>query len=127
MHPRIRAERRAIAQQRIESAVSLLAEQQPELVAFADRLRATNKDPELEALFRLEAIADFLSQLTGPEQEPPSELAALDGLGPELVQALADKGIVTLVDLTAASDEDLLAVSGIGKGLLKKLRSQIIA
>ena len=47
------------------------------------------------------------------------------GVGPEIQAVLAAFGYYTLDDLRAATDEELLAVSGIGGRLLAKIRKQL--
>ena len=53
------------------------------------------------------------------------ELIAIKGLGEELVQALSQRGIVTLADLRETSDGALLAVPGIGERKLALIRGQL--
>jgi hypothetical protein len=49
----------------------------------------------------------------------------LKGVGPEIQAVLAAFGYYTLDDLRAATDKELLAVSGIGGRLLARIRAQL--
>lgn len=44
------------------------------------------------------------------------------GIGPDLAIKLKARGIASLADLANASDEDLLAIDGIGKAKLARIR-----
>ena len=50
------------------------------------------------------------------------ELCGLPGVGPKVAERLYRSGFRTVEEVQAASDEDLLKVEGLGKGLLRKLR-----
>ena len=50
------------------------------------------------------------------------ELCRLPGVGPKAAERLYRAGFRTVEEIQAASDEDLLTVEGLGKGLLRKLR-----
>lgn len=54
--------------------------------------------------------------------EPPAD-PLVEAVGAEAAQALRDLGIGDLAAIRAASDDDLLAVPGIGEAKLKKLRA----
>lgn len=47
------------------------------------------------------------------------------GIGPDLAIKLKARGIISLADLANASDEDLLAVEGIGKAKLARIREAL--
>lgn len=51
------------------------------------------------------------------------ELCRLPGVGPKAAERLYRAGFRTAEEIQAASDEDLLTVEGLGKGLLAKLRA----
>jgi len=59
-----------------------------------------------------------------PEGAAKDPFKDVKGLGSELKDALAAKGIATPEALFAASDETLLGVSGIGKKKLEEIRAQ---
>ena len=48
------------------------------------------------------------------------------GVGPSMAEKLYEAGFRTVEEVQAASDENLLKVDGLGKGLLKKLRDFLI-
>ncbi len=50
------------------------------------------------------------------------DFALLEGVSEDIAEALHDAGYARFDDLAAASDDDLLAVSGIGPGRLEKVR-----
>lgn len=59
------------------------------------------------------------------QEERPS--LQLPGIGKEITTALENAGFKTAADIAAASDEDLLAVSGIGHGRLQTIREALEA
>ncbi len=63
------------------------------------------------------------------ETEPPpiGRKTTLPGVGPEIAQALYHAGYTTLDAIAAATEEDLLAISGIGPGRLKQIREALSA
>ena len=70
-------------------------------------------------------MKDKLEQTLGIEtaEEAPEEsgLRSIAGVGPKTAQALAEAGYKTTADLKAASEEELLAVKGIGKKTVEKI------
>lgn len=56
-------------------------------------------------------------------QPETTDLVAL--LGEELAATMAEVGITTAAEVRELSDEDLLAVSGIGKATLRRIRNTI--
>jgi predicted flap endonuclease-1-like 5' DNA nuclease len=54
------------------------------------------------------------------------ELSCLPGVGPKVAERLYRSGFRSVEEIQAASDEDLLMVEGVGKGLLRKLRELFI-
>lgn len=57
-----------------------------------------------------------------PTAAEPQDAQAIEGIGPKMAEALAEAGFKTLEDLKNATDEQLLAVKGIGKKALEKIR-----
>lgn len=53
------------------------------------------------------------------------ELCCLPGVGSKVAERLYRAGFRSVEEIYAASDEDLLMVEGVGKGLLKKLRERL--
>jgi len=53
------------------------------------------------------------------------ELCGLPGVGLKIAERLYRAGFRTLEEIQAASDETLLKVEGVGKGLLRKLRNPV--
>lgn len=53
------------------------------------------------------------------------ELAALPGVGPEIADALRAAGYGTVTAVRAATDRDLLGISGIGKKTLAAIRTAV--
>lgn len=66
-----------------------------------------------------------------PEGEPeaaPAESSSLediDGIGPDLAQKLKEAGYHSPDDLRNASDEELLAIDGLGNARLKQIREDL--
>ncbi len=52
----------------------------------------------------------------------PADFSVIPGLNAEIAAALQDAGIITWLDLSLASDEALLAISGIGPGRLERIQ-----
>lgn len=67
-------------------------------------------------------VATDQVEIVTPAMKP---VADIGGIGDEIAQALADKGFVTQADLRSASDEELLAVPGIGKAKLAVIRAAL--
>lgn len=70
MHRRIRAARLETARDRIAAAATVLA-QRYGVQDLADAVVAAgHRDPELDTLFRLEAVADLLGAIAARELQP---------------------------------------------------------
>ena len=50
-------------------------------------------------------------------------MTELEGVGPTTAKRLFESGIRSIEDVHAATDADLLAVQGVGKALVAKIRS----
>lgn len=90
-------------------------------------LNVSHPDPSMAAMYRAEAMRDFLKELDAALGGGPAvtDLEYIDGIGPEVAQRLREADITTLDELREADDDTLLAVDGIGKASLKKIRSQL--
>ncbi|OIO39434.1 MAG: transcription termination factor NusA [Candidatus Omnitrophica bacterium CG1_02_49_16] len=64
---------------------------------------------------------------SGLPEAPSQGVESIDGVGPKTAEALVAAGFKTLDDLKNASDETLLAIKGIGKKALEKIRSTALA
>jgi hypothetical protein len=119
MHPRTLATRESVAAQRTVAAAKTLAER----FGLDDRAKALtieDKHPDIQQLFRNEAVADFLEALTAVElpsaEDIPVEeivatteelllarIEALDGIGPKTMElirkGLAESSIDVLVEI----------------------------
>lgn len=60
-----------------------------------------------------------------PNAEDFDNFASLDGVGPATEDNLYDAGYETFDDLRAASDEDLLAIDGIGQSALDSIQDDL--
>ena len=62
-------------------------------------------------------------QVDGPADDSLLHLVDEGKLNRRVYQVLAAAGYYTLADIRKADDEELLAISGIGPGVLRKLRA----
>lgn len=100
--------------ERLATALSLTPLQLP---TEAELQAGTGESPPAS-----EVKPDSNEPPAGNDQQTVSELEAVDGIGPELAAALGEVGITTVEQFRAASDADMLKVSGIGSPTLRKLR-----
>ena len=73
-----------------------------------------------------EVVKEKLEATIGGEETAEAEaqtLESIEGIGPKTAEALTLAGYKTLDDLKNATDEQLLAVKGIGKKALEKIRT----
>ena len=56
------------------------------------------------------------------ETQQPQTLDSIEGIGPKTAEALIEAGFKTLDDLKNATDEQLLAIKGVGKKAVEKIR-----
>ena len=69
-------------------------------------------------------VKEKLEDMTdGASQTEAQDLESLEGIGPKTAVALAEAGFKTLEDLQNATDEQLLAIKGVGKKAVEKIRS----
>lgn len=60
-----------------------------------------------------------------PEAAESSTLEDIDGIGPDLAEKLKEAGYHSPDDLRSASDEELLAIDGLGNAKLKQIREDL--
>lgn len=100
---------------------------------YVEDLPSGDRLVDLAALMPQEGAEEANETGESEEQEKPTSqaqpdpFAGLSGLGEELKSALAAAGIQDVAAMRAASDEALLAISGIGAKKLGDLRSQLAA
>lgn len=88
-------------------------------------------DPNLAALYqeqaRIELIEEALAKLESSSSvdSPRTSLKEVDGIGPDLAEKLEEAGYQTPEDLKSASDEELLAVDGLGQAKLRQIRADL--
>jgi hypothetical protein len=82
-----------------------------------------------DRLLRLQVIAPVEAAEVPPGSgtpDPVSDDTAIGALvGHDLADRLAAAGYLTLADLEVASDEELLAIDGVGQATLKRLRALV--
>ncbi len=83
------------------------------------------EDVDFRASDNKEELKEEIREERTEEHDELDDLRDLDVIGPELDAKLSEAGYATPDDLRAASDEDLLAVEGIGKAKLKSIRAQL--
>lgn len=119
MHPDVAAIRRAGAWKRIDAAMEVMAAD-----IYPDSLNRFRNPPvpayehEARELYRIEAIADLMTALS--DQTNPLATLPVDD---DVRSALLDEGYESLVDITQADDNELLAIEGIGQKTLDAIRS----
>lgn len=127
----IRAARLQLARDRIRVATLALVERHglhdhSTTMADADRMPVAVRD-----VYQLEAVAALLDALVlteavkAEDATPESELAALSSVGPQLAEKLTEAGITNVVTLSDASDDELLAIDGVGRSTLRRIRAEI--
>lgn len=153
MHPKNIAMRRAAAQQSIRGAIALLLEQadleDAHRVALVEKMdKRPSRDLNVNAMFELEGLAAALSAVALPdlakiewrmyktaleeqrEHEQGLTDEVLEGqlrlIDPNLPDVLRGAGIPpTALHLRAASDDQLLAVPGVGDQTLERIRETL--
>lgn len=127
------ARRRALAQQRVVAAAGYLAERHglPDEYAAVAAASSGTRDPEVRAMLELEALADFLEAMTRRGIVTTAEAArgvAADSwealeLAPRARAALIAAGYADPAEAASASDEELLALDGVGRGTVAAIRA----
>ncbi len=123
MKESVRAARDEIAHNRSVAALKQLAGENNEKIRELEELRAHNKPPTATgATLEREVMADILEGLAG--QSSDSDYPS-DPVDESTVQLLAGAGYDTLEKVREASDEDLLAIKGIGDAKLAEIREKV--
>ena len=117
-----RAARDEIAHNRSVAALKALAGEDDPKVTELEDLRARRMPAAVGSMLEREIMADILEGLAERQ-------AALkdpgDPLDESTVQTLTDAGYDSLEAVREASDEDLLAINGIGPAKLQEIREKV--
>jgi predicted flap endonuclease-1-like 5' DNA nuclease len=81
-------------------------------------------EAEWESLSKAQQKAAIESGLYVAGEMPPGK-EWLPGVGPEIAAALRNAGYKSVAAVAAATDEDLLAIAGIGGGRLRTIREAL--
>lgn len=134
MHPDIRAQRFDDARKRLQVVAEKLADATGDSSIQEKALAIENPisgvvEPQTRDLLQLEATVECLEaavdKKVGGSQHDEKSLDDVDGIGPDLAKDLHEKGYKSPEDLQKASDEELLAVDGIGKSKLERIRKDL--
>lgn len=131
-----RAERDAKAQARLVAAAEYLATHLG--IDIPEGIRVQRGRPPERMMWQREAVADLLEaiqrKVADAKAEPRSWVASVAEsivLAPwftfvpeSIIVALRDAGFADLESIDAASDEELLAVHGIGPATLRRMRGE---
>lgn len=118
MHPDVAAIRKASAWNKIDAAMEVLAADiNPGVVDSFRNPPVPFYEKDSRDLYRIEAVASLLTALA--DQTDP--LAALP-VDKDVKDSLIDEGYETIHDITEASDQELLAIEGIGHRTLDQIR-----
>ena len=123
MKESIRAARDEIAHNRSVAALKVLAGEDNEKIKELEDLRVRRVPEPVGSTLQREIMADILEDLASgasPSSDYPS-----DPVDESTVQLLADNGYDTLESVREASDEDLLAIKGIGDAKLAEIREKV--
>lgn len=90
-------------------------------------------DPNLAALYERQARNDLLEEVVtklesvevDTEDAPITSLEEVEGIGEDLAEKLREAGIYTVDDLARASEEDLVAIDGVGPAKARKLKQSV--
>lgn len=119
-----RAARHEMAQNRCVAALKALAGQDDPKIEELEGLRARRMPPAVSAMMEMQIMADVLEGLA-PANTGASSDYPLSPLDQDLVDALVAAGYEKLDGIREASDEELLAVKGIGKAKLQDIRRAV--
>ena len=121
-----RAARDEIAHNRSVAALEKLAgEDDPKVQELKD-LRTRRVPPEVATMMEREIMADILEGLAGSRVvQDETDLEDLSGIEEALAGVLNEAGYLTKDQLRQATDEELLAIKGIGPATVEKIRASL--
>jgi DNA uptake protein ComE-like DNA-binding protein len=122
MHEGIMAARDEIAHNRLVAGFNQLTGTDSEKIAELENLRLHNKPPTLMGfMLEREVMADIVEGLVSAQvSQYPT-----DPVDESTVKFLTDAGYDTLEKVREASDEDLLAIKGIGEKTVAEIREKV--
>lgn len=124
MHPRALAKQRADAQAELVSVSASIGEALG-IPDVAEKVKGPGaRDPNVAQLRQAQSLVEFLREVEAAVGSKPG-LEELDGVGEELADKLREAGIYTADDLIGANEADLLAIDGLGKATLKRIKEQL--
>lgn len=122
MKESIRAAEHELAHNRCVAALKDLAGEDSPKIQELEDLKARRLPPAVAAMMEVQIMADILESLTTPASlEYP-----LSPLDQDVADNLVAAGYEKLDAVRRASDEDLLAVKGIGPKTLKGIRAAVV-
>jgi ERCC4-type nuclease len=130
MHPRAIATKRVEAQRDLMAVAASIGEKCNIENATEKVQGPTHRDKQVQSLRQDEALVSFLREvdeaLAGSGDASPEEaLEDIDGINPEIAEELRSMGFDSPDDLNEASDDELLAVDGIGPARLERIRKAL--
>lgn len=124
MKESVRAARDEIAHNRSVAALKQLAGENNDKIKELENLRLHNVPPTIMgATLEREVMADVLEDLAGGASR--ASQYPKEPVDESTVQLLSDAGYDTLEKVREASDEDLLAIKGIGDAKLAEIREKV--
>lgn len=115
-----RAARDEIAHNRCVAAMKALVGEDDPKVRELEDLRMRRLPPAVGSMMEREIMADILEALVAAHAPVPAA-----GLDEDVTRLLADAGYDSPQAIREASDEDLLAIKGIGKAKLQEIREAV--
>lgn len=117
------AARRELAQKRIIHALEGHADE--EKLAELKESQIPTRDPEYQAVTQLELIAAIAEALPNEAVNKASDGLAGASLDEDTYELLIAAGYLTVEEVRIASDEELLAIKGIGPARLAETREAV--
>jgi len=115
----------AVAAGEVEPTLEMLDMNQLKAVAEEAGVASQGEKPnpvKLIVAIRAKLEADAIAELEAEEADPTLN-EVIDAYGEKIGGLLIEAGYASLSSIAEAEDDDLLAISGIGKGTLKALRA----
>lgn len=120
-----RAAQHELAHNRSVAALKeLLGDDDPKVRELED-LKARRMPPAVAAMEEAKIMADILEELTAPDSSGAGSDYPTEPIDEQTVQILADNGYDTMEKVREASDENLLAIKGIGEARLAEIREKV--